>query len=117
MDHNTLWTILNEMGLIDHFTCLPRNQYAGKKPTVRTRHGATNWFKIGKGVCQGCILSPCSFDLHAEYVIQNIRLEESQAGIKIAKKNTDNLRNTDDTTLMRESKEELKSFLMMAKED
>ena len=69
VDHNTLWTILNEMGLIDHFTFLPRNQYAGKEPIVRTRHGATNWFKIGKGVCQGCILSPCSFDLYAEYII------------------------------------------------
>ena len=103
---------LKEMGISDHLTCLLRNLYAGQEATLRTIHGTMEWFKIGKGVCQDCILSPCLFNLHAEYIIQNARLDEAQGGIKIAGRNINNLRYADDTTLMAESKEELKSFLM-----
>ena len=104
------------MGIPDHLTCLLRNLYAGQEATVRTRDGTTDWFQIGKGVCQSCILSPCLF-LYDEYIIRNARLDEAQAGIKIAGRNINNLRYTDDTTLMAESKEELKSFLMKVKEE
>ena len=104
------------MGIPDHFTCLLRNLYAGQEATIRTGHGTTDWFQIGKGVCQGCILSPCLVNLYAEYVMQNARLEEAQAGIKIARRNINNLRYADDTTLMAES-EELKSLLMKVKEE
>ena len=107
MDHNKLWTILKEMELPDHLTCLLWNRYAGQEATVRTEHGRTDWFQIGKGVHQGCILSPCLFNLHAEYIIRNAGLEEAQAGIKIAGRNINNLRYADDTTLMAESEEEL----------
>ena len=109
--HNKLWKILKEMGIPDHLTCLLRNLYAGQEETVRTGHGTTVWFQIGKGVCQGCILSPCLFNLYAEYIMSNTGLDESQAGIKIAGRNLNNLRYADDTTLMAES-EELKSLLM-----
>ena len=105
------------MGISDHVTCLLRNLYVSQEPTVRTGHGTTNWFHIGKGVCQGCILSPCLFNLHAEYIVQNAGLDEAQAGIKIAEKNINNLRYADDTTLMAESKEEPKSLLMKVKEE
>ena len=98
-------------------TCLLRNLYAGQEATVRTGHGTTGWFQIGKGVCQGCILSPCLFNLNAEYIIRNARLEEAQAGIKIAGRNINNLRYADDTTLMAEREEELKSLLMKVKEE
>ena len=104
------------MGIPDHLICLFRNLYAGQEATVRTGHG-TDWFQIGKGVCQGCILSPCLFNLYAEYIMRNAGLEEAQAGIKIAGKNINNLRDTDDTTLMAESEEELKSLLMKVKEE
>ena len=105
------------MGVPDHLTCLLRNLYAGQEATVRTGHGTTDWFQIGKGVCQGCILPPCLFNLHAEYIIRNAGLDEAQAGIKIARRNINNLRYTDDTTLMAESEEELKSLLMKVKEE
>ena len=111
------WKILKEMGLQDHLTCLLRNLYAGQEATVRTRHGATDWFQIGKGVRQGCILSPCLFNLYAVYIMRNAGLEESQAGIKISRRNTNNLRYADDTTLMAESEEELNSLLMKVKEE
>ena len=104
------------MGIPDHLTCLLRNLYAGQEATVRTGHGTTNWFQIGKGVCQGCILSPCLFNLYAEYIMRNAGLEETQAGIKIAGRNINNLRYTDDITLMAESEEELKSLLMKVSE-
>ena len=104
------------MGIPDHLTCLLRNLYAGQEATVRTGHGTTDWFQIGKGVCQGCILSPCLFNVYAEYIMRNARLEETQAGIKNARRNINNLRYADDTTLMAESKEELKSLLMKVKE-
>ena len=117
MDHNKLWNILKEMGIPDHLTCLMKNLYAGQEATVRTGHGTTDWFQIGKGVCQGCILSPCLFNLHAEYIMRNALLDESQAGIKIARRNIKNLRYVDDTTLMAESEEELKSLLMNLKEE
>ena len=100
------------MGIPDHLICLLRNLYAGQEATVRTVHGKTDWFQIGKGVRQGCILSPCLFNLHAEYIMRNSGLEETQAGIKIARRNINNLRYADDTTLMAESEEELKSLLM-----
>ena len=100
-----------EMRIPDHFICLLRNLYAGQEETVRTGHGTTDWFQMAKGVCQGCILSPCLFNLYAEYIMRNARLDEAQAGIKIAVKNINNLRYADDTPLMAESKEELKSFL------
>ena len=117
MDHNKLWNILKEMGIPDHLTCLMKNLYAGQEAIVRTGHGTTDWFQIGKGVCQGCILSPCLFNLHAEYIMRNALLDESQAGIKIARRNIKNLRYADDTTLMAESEEELKSLLMNLKEE
>ena len=104
------------MGILDHLTCLLRNLYAGQEATVRTGHGTMDWFQIGKGVCQGCILSPCLFNLYAEYIKRNAGLEEAQAGIKIARRNISNLRYTDDTTLMAESEEELKRLLMKIKE-
>ena len=112
VDHNKLWKILKEIGIPDHFTCLLQNLYAGQEATVRNRHGTMNWFKIGKGVHQGCILSPWLFNLYAEFIMWNARLGEAQAGIKIAGRNNNNLRYTDDTTLMAENKEELNSFLM-----
>ena len=115
MDHNKLWKILQEMGMPDHLTCLLRNLYAGQEAIVRTGHGTTDWFQIGKGVWQGCILSPCLFNLYAEYILRNAGLEEAQAGIKISGRNLNNLRYADDTTLMVESEEELKSLLMKVK--
>ena len=105
------------MGILDHLTCLLRNLYAGQEATVRTGHRTTDWFQIGKGVCQGCILSPCLFNLYAEYIVRNTGLEEVQAGIRIARRNINNLRYADDTTLMAESEEELKSLLMKVKEE
>ena len=117
VDHNKLWKILKEMGIPDHLTCLLRNLYAGQEATFRTGHGKTDWFQIWKGVCQGCILSPCLFNLYAEYIMRNTRLDEAQAGIKIAGRNINNLRYADDTTLMAESEEELKSLLMKVKEE
>ena len=113
VDHNKLWKILKEMGTPDHLTCFLRNLYAGQEATVRTGHGTTNWFQIGKGVCQGCMLSPCLFNLYAEYIMRNAGLDEAQAGIKIAGRNINNHRYADDSTLMAESKE-LKSLLMKA---
>ena len=107
-----LWKILQEMGIGDHLTCLLRNLYAGQEATVRTGHGTTDWFKIGKGVRQGCILSPCLFNLNAEYIMRNAGLEEAQARIKIAGRNINNLRYADDTALMAENEEELKGLLM-----
>ena len=115
VDHNKLWKILKEMGIPDYLTCFLRNLYAGQKATVRTGHGTTDRFQIGKGVCQGCILSPCLFNLYAEYIMRNAGLEEAQAGIKIAGRNINHLRYADDTTLMAESEEELKSLLMKVK--
>ena len=117
VDHKKLWKILQEMGVPDHLTCLLRNLYAGQEATVRTGHGKTDWFQIGKGVRQGCILSPCLFNLYSEYIMRNAGLEEAQAGIKIAGKNINDLRYADDTTLMAESEEELKSLLMKMKEE
>jgi len=116
MDHIKLWKILKEMGLPDHLICLLRNLYAGQEATVRTGHGTMDWFQIGKGVCQGYMLSPCLFNVYVEYIMQNARLDEVQAGIKIARRNINNLRYADDTTLMAES-EELKSLLMKVKEE
>ena len=117
VDHNKLWKILKEMGIPDHLTCLLRNLYAGQEATVRTGHGTTDWIQIGKGVHQGCILSPCLFNLYAEYIMRNPVLEEALAGIKIAGRNINNLRYAEDTTLMAESEEELKSLLMKVKEE
>ena len=117
VDHNKLWKILKETEIPDHLTCLLRNLYTGQEATVRTEHGTTDWFQIGKGVHQGCMLSPCLFNLYAEYIMRNTGLEEAQAGIKIARRNINNLRYADDTTLMAESKEELKSLLMKVKEE
>ena len=117
VDHNKLWKILQEMGISDHLTCLLRNLYAGQEATVRTGHGTTDWFQIGKGVHQGCILSPCLFNLYAEYIMRNAGLEEAQAGINTAGRKRNNLRYADDTTLMAESEEELKSLLMKVKEE
>ena len=111
------WKILKDMGIPDHLTCLLRNLCAGQEATVRTGHGTTDWFQIGKGVRQGFILSPCLFNLYAEYVMRNAGLQEAQAGIKNARRNINNLRYADDTTLMAESEEELKSFLMKVKEE
>ena len=111
----TNWKILKEMGIPDHLTCLLRNLYVGQEATVRTGYGKTDWFQIGKGVCQGCILSPCLFNLYAEYIMRNTGLEESQAAIKTAR-GINNLRDADDTTLLGES-EELKSLLMKVKEE
>ena len=111
------WKVLQEIGIPDHLTCLLRNLYASQGATVRTRNGIMKWFQIGKGVRQGCILSPCLNNLHAEYIMQNAGLDEAQAGIKVAERNINNHRYTDDTTLVVESKEELKSLLMKVKEE
>ena len=110
VDHNKLWEILKEMGIPDFLTCLLRNLYGGQEAIVRTGHGTTDWFQIGKGVHQGCILSPCFFNLYSEYIMRNPGLEETQTGIKIAGRNINNLRYADDTTLMAESEEELKNL-------
>ena len=115
VDHNKLWKILKEMGIPDHLTCLLRNLYADQEATVRTGHGTTNWIQIEKGICQGCILSPCLFNLYAEYIMRNVGLDEAQGGIKISGRNINNLRYADDTTLMAEREEELKSLLMKVK--
>ena len=112
MDHNKLWKILKEMGILDHLTCLLRNLYAGQEATVRTGHGTTDWLQIGKGVCQSCI-----FNFYAEYIMWNARLDEAQAGIKIARRDISNLRYADNTTLLAESEQELKSLLMKVKEE
>ena len=117
VDHNKLWKILKEMGIPDHFTCLLRNLYACQEATVRTGHGTTDWFQIRKRVHQDCILSPCLFNLYAEYIMRNAGLDKAQAGIKIARKNINNLRYANNTTLMAESKEELKSLLSNVKEE
>ena len=117
VDHKKLWKILKEMGIPDLLTCLLRHLYAGQEATVRTGHGKTDWFQIGKGVLQGCILSPCLFNIYAEYIMQNAKLDEAQVGIKISGRNINNLRYADDTILMAESKEELKSILMKVKEE
>ena len=117
MKHSKLWKILKEMGILDHLTCLLRNLYAGQEATVRTGHRITDWFQIGKGVHQGCILSPCLFEFYAEYIMRNAGLEEAQAGIKIAGTNINNLRYADDAALMAESEEEPKSVLMKVKEE
>ena len=115
VDNNKLWKILKEMGIPDHLICLLRNLYAGQEAIVRTGHGLTDWFQIGKGVCQGCILSPCWCNLYAEYIMWNARLDEALARIKTAGRNINNLRHVDNTTLMAESKEELNSLLMKVK--
>ena len=117
VDYSKLREILQQMGILDHLTCLLRNLYAGQEATVRTRHGTMDWFQIGKGAHQGCILSPCLFNLYAEYIMLYARLDEAQAEIKIAVRNINNLRYTDDTTLTAESEEELKSLLMKVKEE
>ena len=117
VDHNKLSKILKEMGIAHHLTCLLRNLYAGQEATVGIVHGTTDWFQTGKGVCQGCILSPCLFNLNAEYIMRNAGLEEAQAGIKIARRNINNLRYAHDTILMAESEEDLKSFLRKVKEE
>ena len=117
VDHNKLWKILKEMGIPDYLGCLLRNLCAGQEATVRTGHGTTDWFQIGKGVRQGCILSPCLFNLYTEYIMRNAGLDEAQAGIKNARTNINNLRYTDDTIIMAESEEELKSLLMKVKEE
>uniref|UniRef100_A0AC11EFL2 Uncharacterized protein n=2 Tax=Ovis aries TaxID=9940 RepID=A0AC11EFL2_SHEEP len=111
------WEILKEIGIPDHLTCLLRNLSVGQEATVRTAHGKTDWFQIGKGVHQGCVLSPCLFNLYAEHIMRNAWLEEAQAGVKIARRNINNLRYADDTTLMAESEKELKSLLMKVKEE
>ena len=117
MDHNKLWKILQGMGIPNHLICLLRNLYAGQEATVRTGHGTTNWFQIGKEIHQGCILSPCLFNFYAGYIMRNSGLDEAQAGIKIARRNINNLRYADDPTLMEESEEKLKSLLMKVKEE
>ena len=117
VDHNKLREILEEMGIPDHLTCLLRNLYAGQEATIRTRHGTTDLFNIGKGVHQSCILSLCLFNLHAEYLMRNAGLDEAQAGIKIAGRNINNLRYENDTTILAESKEKLRSLLMKVKEE
>ena len=116
VDHNKLWKVLQEMGITDHLICLLRNLYAGQEATVRTGHGTTDWFQIGKVERQGCILSPCLFNFYAEYIMRNAGLEEAQAGIKIARRNIKNLKYADDTTLLAESEEELKSLLLKVTE-
>ena len=108
MDHNKLWKILKELGIPDHLTCLLRNPYADQEATVRTGHGTTDWFQIGKGVRQGCVLSPYLFNLYAEYIMRNAGLKEAQTGMKIARRNINNLRYADNTTVMAESEEQLK---------
>ena len=115
--HSKLWKILKELGIPDHLTCLLRNLYAGQEATVRTGRGTTNWFQTGKGVCQGCILSLCLFNLYEEYIMQNAGLDKAQVGIKIAGRNINNLKHADDTNLTAESEEELKSLLMKMKEE
>ena len=117
MDYNKLWEILKEMGIPDHLTCLLRYLYAGQEATVRIGRRTTDWFQIEKGVHQGCIFLPCLFNLYAEYIMRNAGLEEAQVGIKIAGRNINNLRYADNTTLMAESEEELKSLLMKVKEE
>ena len=117
VDHNKLWKILQEMGIPDHLICLLRNLCEGQEATVSTKHGTTDWFQIRKGILQGCMLSPCLFNLYAGYIMRNVGLDEAQAGIKIAGRNINNLRYTDDTTLMAENEEELKSLLMKVKEE
>ena len=117
VDHNKLWKILKEMHIPDHLTCLLRNLYAGQEATVRTGHGAKDWFLIGKGICQGCILSPCLFNFYEECILRNAGLEEAQDGIQIAGRNISNLRYADDAILMAESEEEWKGLLMNVKED
>ena len=117
VDHNKLWKILKDMEIPDHLTCLLKNLYASQEATVRTGHGKTHWFQIGKGVCKDCILSPCLFNLYAEYIMRSAGLEEAQAGINIARRNINNLRYADDTTLMAKSEEQLKSLLMKVKEE
>ena len=117
VDHNKLWKTLKELGIPDHLTCLLRNLFSGQEETVRTGHGITDWFQIGKGVRQDCILSPCLFNFYAEYIMRNTGLDEAQAGIKIARRNINNLRYADDTTLMAESEDELKNLLMKVKEE
>ena len=112
VDHNKLWKILKEMGMLHHLTCFLRNLYAGQEAPVRTEHGKTDWFQRGKGVRQGCILPPCLLNLYAEYIMRNAGLEEAQAGIKIARRNINNLTYAEDTTLMAESEEELKDLLI-----
>ena len=117
VDHNKPWKNLKDMGILGHLTCILRNLYAGQEATVSTGHGTTDWFQIGKGVCQGCILSTRLCNLYAEYIVGNTRLDEAQTGIKIAGRSINNLRYADDTTLMAESEEELKSLLMKVKEE
>ena len=117
VDHSRLWKILQEMAIPDHLTCLLRNLYAGQEATGKTGHRTTDWFQIGKGVRQGCILSPCLFNLYAEYIMWNAGLDEAHAGIKITGRNINNLRYADDTTLMAESKKEIKSLLVKVKEE
>ena len=118
VDHNKLWKIMKKIQIPDHLICLLRNLYAGQEAAVGTGHGTTDWFQTGKGVCQGCsILSPCLFNLYAEYIMRNAGLDEALAGIKIARRNINNLRYADDTTLMAETEEELKSLLMKVKEE
>jgi len=117
VDHNKLWKILKEMGIPDHLTCLLRNLYAGQEATVRTVYGRTDWFQIGKGVQQDCILSPCLFNFYAEYIMWNAGLDEAQAGVKIAGRNINNLKYIGDTNFMAESEEDLKSLLMKVKEE
>ena len=117
VDHNKLWKILKEMGIPDHLTCLWRNLYAGQEVTVRTGYGTTDWFQIWKEVHEGCILSPCLFNFYTENIMQNARLDESEAGIKISRRNINSLRYADDTTLIAESENKLKSLLMRVKEE
>ena len=117
VDHNKLWIILKEMGISDHLICFLINLYAVQAAIVRTGHGTTDWFQIGKGVCQGCILSPCLFNFYAEYIMRNAGLDEAQTGIKVARRNINNLRYADDTTLVAESEEELKNHSMKVKEE
>ena len=117
MDHNKVWKILQEKGIVDHLTCLLRNLYAGQDAEVRTGQGTTDWLKIGKGVYQGCILSPCLFNLYAGYIMRNAGLDEAQARTEIIRRNINNIRYADHTTLMAESKEELKNLLMKMKEE
>ena len=117
VDHNKLWKIMKEMGIPDHLTCLLRNLYTGQEATVRTGHGTTDWFQIGKGACQGCLLLPCLFNLYAEYIKRNTGLDEAQAGIRISGRNVNNCRYADDTTFMAEIKQELKSLLKKVKQE
>ena len=117
MNHNKLWKALEEMGIPDHLTCLLRNLYVGQEAAVRTLYGTTDWFRIEKGIWQGCLLSPCLFNQYTEHITRNVGLDELQAGIKIGRRNINNLRYADDITLMAESEEELKSLLMRVKEE